>query len=104
MRRDSMHVIRVQEEVALRALYGVEECEERDGEHEHRHRIRLPVLLLPRVDANNPVEGTLEPGECAARGEAGVGVDARHVHAERIAECHEHGAVDDDLRNSLRRH
>ena len=67
MRRDAWKVVRVQEEVSLDALDRLEDEREDDAEDEDGLRVALPVLLAPRVGAQQPVEAGLDRREAGPR-------------------------------------
>ena len=91
-------MIRVQEEVALETLDGVEHGTEGDAEDQHRLRVRLPVLLVAAAAAQEPQEAALDRVELLARVRPG------HEDPERVAERDQDEAVEDDLRESLAAH
>ena len=98
MRCDTLQVIRVQEEVPLDALDGVQDGAEGNAEDQDGLRVRLPVLLVATAAAQKPQEAAFDRVELLARVRPG------HEDPERVAERDQDEAVEDDLRESLAAH
>ncbi len=98
VRRDALHVVRVQEEVALQPLDRIEDRREPDAEDEHRLRVRLPVLLLAAAPSQQAQEAALDRVELLAA------IGAGHEHPERVAERDQGDGVEEDLGDALGAH
>ena len=88
----------------MHPLDAVEDQHPREIEEEHRHGVGLPAHLLVGSDAAQPIDQPLEPAEHAIQTARPALVDAGHVCAEGLGEGEEDDQVEDELKNSVRRH
>jgi hypothetical protein len=91
-------VVRVEEEVTLRAQDGVEQQEAHQSEEDHGERVGLPGLLVAAAAAEHAVEAARHDVVFLA------GVDPCHVAAKRIRQRQHHDDVKDYLANVLELH
>ncbi len=102
--RHAREVLRIERQVPLQTLDRVGHEHAEGAERQQRERVRLPILLFPRIDAEQAVEGVLDAAEPAAERRVAPLEDPKHVSADRLRDRQDEREEDENLNPAYERH
>jgi hypothetical protein len=96
--------LRIQRQERLKSLESIQQQQSCEVEDQHGDGVALPVHLLIRPDAGEPVDEALHRPEDAIQAERPAFVHTRHVGPQRLGEGEEDHDVQDELEHTVRGH